>query len=77
MATTTKQMAEYDRASELKAFDETKAGAKGLVDAGDTQIPRIFYRPPEENHLRESSAGQTKFSIPVIDLEGLLDDSIR
>ncbi|KAF3456507.1 hypothetical protein FNV43_RR01159 [Rhamnella rubrinervis] len=43
-------MAEYDRASELKAFDETKAGVK---------------------------AGQTKFSIPVIDLGGLLDDSIR
>ena len=24
----------YDRRSELKAFDESKAGVKGLVDAG-------------------------------------------
>ncbi|KAF3456827.1 hypothetical protein FNV43_RR01481 [Rhamnella rubrinervis] len=70
-------MAEYDRAGELKAFDETKAGVKGLLDAGVTQIPHIFYRAPEENHLRASSAGQTKFSIPVIDLGGLFDDSIR
>ena len=69
--------AAYDRASEVKAFDETKAGVKGLVDAGVTQIPRIFYSPPEDNHLKESSAGQTKFSIPVIDLGGLSDDSIR
>ncbi|KAF3456512.1 hypothetical protein FNV43_RR01164 [Rhamnella rubrinervis] len=32
---------EYDRLSELKAFDETKEGVKGLVDAGVTQIPLI------------------------------------
>jgi hypothetical protein len=25
---------DYDRASELKAFDDTKLGVKGLVDAG-------------------------------------------
>ncbi|CAB4294052.1 unnamed protein product [Prunus armeniaca] len=25
----------YDRKSELKAFDDTKEGVKGLVDAGD------------------------------------------
>ncbi|KAK8623780.1 hypothetical protein V6N13_065143 [Hibiscus sabdariffa] len=25
---------EYDRAREIRAFDETKAGVKGLVDAG-------------------------------------------
>ncbi|KAM7462959.1 hypothetical protein LguiA_031080 [Lonicera macranthoides] len=36
----------YDRTSELKAFDETKAGVKGLVDAGITQVPRIFHQPP-------------------------------
>ncbi|KAK0607358.1 hypothetical protein LWI29_013805 [Acer saccharum] len=37
----------YDRASELKAFDETKSGVKGLVDAGITKIPRMFYQSPE------------------------------
>ena len=76
-ATKTDMAAEYDRASEVKAFDETKAGVKGLVDAGVSQIPRIFYSPPEERYLKESSADQTKFSIPVIDLGGLSDDSIR
>ena len=69
--------AAYDRASEVKAFDETKAGVKGLVDAGVTQIPHIFYSPPEKNYLKESSASQTKFSILVIDMGGLSDDSIR
>ncbi|KAK3024893.1 hypothetical protein RJ639_044030 [Escallonia herrerae] len=31
-----------DRFQELKAFDESKAGVKGLVTAGITKIPRIF-----------------------------------
>ncbi|KAK9081598.1 hypothetical protein Syun_031686 [Stephania yunnanensis] len=34
------------RREELKAFDDTKAGVKGLVDAGVTKIPRIFIDPP-------------------------------
>ncbi|XP_060671605.1 1-aminocyclopropane-1-carboxylate oxidase homolog 1-like [Ziziphus jujuba] len=71
-------MAEYDRASEVKAFDETKAGVKGLVDAVVTQIPRIFHRLPNEQ-LYESSVpeGDPLFSIPVIDLRGVSDDSFR
>nr|XP_048333195.1 1-aminocyclopropane-1-carboxylate oxidase homolog 1-like [Ziziphus jujuba var. spinosa] len=69
---------EYDRASEVKAFDETKAGVKGLVDAGVTQIPRIFHRLPNEQ-FHESSVpeGDPRFSIPVIDLIGVSDDSVR
>jgi hypothetical protein len=59
----------YDRISELKAFDDTKAGVKGLVDAGITKVPRIFH------HLRDDSdntllvAAEGKFRIPMIDLE--------
>ncbi|TVU49516.1 hypothetical protein EJB05_00829 [Eragrostis curvula] len=37
----------FDRLSEIKAFDDTKAGVKGLVDAGVTAIPRIFHHPPD------------------------------
>ncbi|XVF42359.1 hypothetical protein PTKIN_Ptkin01aG0355600 [Pterospermum kingtungense] len=37
-----------DRAKELKAFDDTKAGVKGLVDAGVVTVPRIFLMPPED-----------------------------
>ena len=33
MSTTTKGTAGYDRRRELQAFDDTKAGVKGLVDA--------------------------------------------
>ncbi|KAL7209987.1 hypothetical protein ACSBR1_031542 [Camellia fascicularis] len=31
---------EYDPKADLKAFDETKAGVKGLVDAGVVKIPK-------------------------------------
>ncbi|XP_062109302.1 1-aminocyclopropane-1-carboxylate oxidase homolog 1-like [Humulus lupulus] len=66
-------MAEYDRAAELKAFDETKAGVKGLVDAGITEIPRIFHHPKSDDYTKNSSSvsGETQLSIPVIDLKGL------
>ncbi|KAE9455442.1 hypothetical protein C3L33_12655, partial [Rhododendron williamsianum] len=32
----------YNRLQELKAFDDTKSGVKGLVDAGIQSIPKIF-----------------------------------
>lgn len=52
----------YDRLTELKAFDETKSGVKGLVDAGIQQIPRIFIHPPDTSKI------STTFEIPVIDI---------
>ncbi|KAF3456064.1 hypothetical protein FNV43_RR00707 [Rhamnella rubrinervis] len=71
-------MVDYDRASELKAFDETKAGVKGLVDGGVTQIPRIFYCQSGD-YLESSISGGEKiqFSIPVIDLGGVSEDPFR
>ncbi|KAF9605617.1 hypothetical protein IFM89_017960 [Coptis chinensis] len=59
----------YDRVEELKAFDETKAGVKGLVDAGLAKVPRIFIRPPNEVNPM-SDIDLTDFRIPVIDLQG-------
>ena len=32
----------YDRGKEVKAFEETKACVKGLVDSGASNIPRIL-----------------------------------
>lgn len=61
----------YDRASELKAFDDTKAGVKGLVDAGITEIPRIFHQPPDEFEKSSLITADAKFSFPIIDLEGV------
>lgn len=67
----------YERKSELQAFDDTKAGVKGLVDAGITKLPRIFLHPPEIlNDIRTPTA--TQFNFPVIDLESLeKDPSVR
>ncbi|KAI8561013.1 hypothetical protein RHMOL_Rhmol04G0302300 [Rhododendron molle] len=58
---------EYDQKSELKAFDDTKTGVKGLVDAGVTKIPCIFIH--DKSQLNDSVA--SLFSVPIIDLEGV------
>ncbi|KAK6145968.1 hypothetical protein DH2020_019837 [Rehmannia glutinosa] len=60
----------YNRKRDLKAFDDTKAGVKGLVDAGITKIPRIFIHPPQ-NVQDIMSPTKTRFNFPVIDLDGI------
>ncbi|KAF7144473.1 hypothetical protein RHSIM_Rhsim04G0186700 [Rhododendron simsii] len=63
---------EYDRKSELKAFDDTKTGVKGLVDAGVTKIPRIFIHDKSKlNDISTTSCGASLFSVPIIDFEGV------
>lgn len=59
----------YDWATELKAFDETKSGVKGLVDEGITTIPQIFVQKPAETP--DENLTPTQISIPVIDLKGI------
>ncbi|KAL6989862.1 hypothetical protein U1Q18_015613 [Sarracenia purpurea var. burkii] len=66
----------YDRQSELKAFDETKAGVKGLVDAGVAAVPRIFVHPPRSSRDTPPQA-KNQFRIPVIDLGSVGEDQIR
>ncbi|KAF7044719.1 hypothetical protein CFC21_053913 [Triticum aestivum] len=58
----------HERLRALKAFDETKAGVKGLVDAGITAIPAIFHYPPES--FAPLAPFSTDVAIPVIDLSG-------
>jgi isopenicillin N synthase-like dioxygenase len=53
-------MADDHRIPALEAFDSTKAGVKGLVDAGVTAVPSIFHHPPDHRHRH--------FTVPVIDL---------
>lgn len=65
------QETSYDRRSELKAFDDTNAGVKGLVDAGVSKVPRIFIHPSGSNFEKASSIGKNPVSIPVIDLENI------
>ncbi|RLN19784.1 DIBOA-glucoside dioxygenase BX6-like [Panicum miliaceum] len=51
-----------DRLSQLMAFDDTKAGVKGLVDAGIATVPPIFRHPPDPH------AASATTTIPVVDL---------
>ncbi|KAI3886215.1 hypothetical protein MKW92_018599 [Papaver armeniacum] len=37
----------YDRSKEIKEFDDSKLGVKGLLDSGITSIPQFFIHPPE------------------------------
>jgi enamine deaminase RidA (YjgF/YER057c/UK114 family) len=60
-----------DRRQALQAFDDTKAGVKGLVDAGVTTVPPIFHHPPDS--LPTSSSSVT---IPVIDLSARRADVV-
>ncbi|GAY63843.1 hypothetical protein CUMW_228960 [Citrus unshiu] len=50
----------YDKAKEVKEFDDTKAGVKGLVDSG-------------ENLPKSSDNDDICLQVPLIDLEGFED----
>jgi isopenicillin N synthase-like dioxygenase len=70
----------FDRASELKAFDETKTGVKGLVDSGISQIPRIFHHSSVKlaNPEPVSSDLLHLKTIPTIDLGGrVFEDELK
>uniref|UniRef100_A0A0E0KLW5 Non-haem dioxygenase N-terminal domain-containing protein n=1 Tax=Oryza punctata TaxID=4537 RepID=A0A0E0KLW5_ORYPU len=61
-----------DRLRDLQAFDDTKAGVKGLVDAGVTTIPAIFHHPPPLV-LSHHGGAEDADAIPVIDLQADVD----
>lgn len=65
----------FDRVRELKAFDDTKAGVKGLVDAGVEKIPQIFVLPQNNTNKTDDHIDKVNFSIPVIDLQGIGNNS--
>ncbi|KAM5553107.1 1-aminocyclopropane-1-carboxylate oxidase [Rosa sericea] len=56
-----------DRLQQLKAFDESKAGVKGIVDAGITKVPPIFVWPQKDDKI-SGQPTQAHFTIPVVDL---------
>ncbi|PIA36436.1 hypothetical protein AQUCO_03400368v1 [Aquilegia coerulea] len=61
---------DYNRVEELKAFDDTKTGVKGVVDSGLKKIPKIFVRPLDQLNQKSNELDQTDIQIPVIDLQG-------
>ncbi|KAM5561196.1 1-aminocyclopropane-1-carboxylate oxidase [Rosa sericea] len=66
----------YDRAKEVKEFDETKAGVKGLIDSGGTKVPKFLVHPPE-NLSSSSTPTSRDFQVPLIDLDGFDEDLRR
>ncbi|WCJ38384.1 2-oxoglutarate (2OG) and Fe(II)-dependent oxygenase superfamily protein [Euphorbia peplus] len=63
----------YNKAEQVKAFDETKAGVKGLVDSGITKIPKFFIHSPENVQKQPPEIPNLDLQtevVPVIDLEG-------
>ncbi|KAK7401659.1 hypothetical protein VNO78_13305 [Psophocarpus tetragonolobus] len=55
------------RLREIKVFEDTKAGVKGLIDEGVRKIPRIFHHPPDD-FVKALKLGNTEHIIPVINL---------
>ncbi|XP_009619591.1 1-aminocyclopropane-1-carboxylate oxidase homolog 1 isoform X2 [Nicotiana tabacum] len=73
-------MAEYDRAKELKAFDNTKAGVKGLLDTGVVHIPEFFVTPGAENEFNAKNinlCSDVNAQIPVIDFKNMKENDFQ
>ncbi|XP_058184743.1 1-aminocyclopropane-1-carboxylate oxidase homolog 1-like [Rhododendron vialii] len=75
---------DYDRLKEVKQFDDSKLGVKGLLDSGlasSSSIPLIFHHPPDSQpgpipHTRPT---HTHHSIPIVDFSApkpILTDQI-
>lgn len=54
-----------DRLAAVQQFDDSRAGVKGLVDAGITTVPFFFHHP---RPLLPPSAPAAPLSIPTVDL---------
>ncbi|XAR48994.1 Deacetoxyvindoline 4-hydroxylase [Bertholletia excelsa] len=81
VATTTgaseaEKLPQYDRKSELKASDNSKAGVKGLVDGGLAKIPWIFIHDRTSLH-HGLGLGTSRFNIPITDLAGPHSDVVN
>ncbi|KAL2926162.1 1-aminocyclopropane-1-carboxylate oxidase-like protein 1 [Bienertia sinuspersici] len=77
-----KSTSKSNREAELRAFDETKLGVKGIVDAGISTIPSIFIHPTPKQPLPRTTNTTSddddddddRFIFPIIDIENDMDD---
>ncbi|KAK7285848.1 hypothetical protein RJT34_20631 [Clitoria ternatea] len=60
----------YDHTKAMKEFDESKAGVKGLMDAGVNTILPFFFHPPE-TLLDLKSVSILALEIPTVDLSAV------
>ncbi|GMI70003.1 hypothetical protein like AT5G59540 [Hibiscus trionum] len=70
---------DYNRTKELKEFDDTKVGVKGLIDAGIVNIPKMFIRPAEELAIINPYPNRTNYNVevPIVDLSDIEEGSRR
>ncbi|KAF2307648.1 hypothetical protein GH714_030585 [Hevea brasiliensis] len=68
---------DYDRMEEVKKFDESKMGVKGLSDSGITSIPKIFIHAPDTLADLKPNSSHTSPSIPIIDLSNIYSNHHR
>ncbi|KAH9602336.1 hypothetical protein KSS87_010918 [Heliosperma pusillum] len=66
----------YDRQKELKAFDETKLGVKGVAESGSKTLPKMFIRPPDELS-EELETPCVNLQVPVVSLRGIESKDVR
>ncbi|XP_052169967.1 1-aminocyclopropane-1-carboxylate oxidase homolog 1-like [Diospyros lotus] len=71
---------DFDWAKEVKEFEDSKAGVKGLVDSGLKKVPRLFIHSPES--LESSQAGSKTshgppLDLPTIDFQGVESGGAR
>ncbi|PRQ49629.1 putative deacetoxyvindoline 4-hydroxylase [Rosa chinensis] len=57
-----------ERLQQLKAFDDSKTGVKGIVDPGITKLSPIFVRPKKDPSVVGDRTVSGHFIIPVVDL---------
>lgn len=69
--TTPNTQQNYDKYTELKAFDDTKAGVKGLIDGGITKVPQIFIHPHALEEKPPSNPQKSQPIFPLIDLQNI------
>ncbi|PIA34004.1 hypothetical protein AQUCO_03900116v1 [Aquilegia coerulea] len=58
----------YDRIKEVKKFDDSKIGVKGLIDSGITSIPSFFIHSPETLPTPNPTTNHNTYQIPIVDL---------
>ncbi|KAK6915355.1 hypothetical protein RJ641_020472 [Dillenia turbinata] len=67
----------YDRARQIKAFDDSKVGVKGLLDAGIQETPQFFVMPSGDICYKKSDSILQKLQIPIINLQDIDKDAMR
>ncbi|XP_027358908.1 1-aminocyclopropane-1-carboxylate oxidase homolog 1-like isoform X2 [Abrus precatorius] len=70
-------MAVNVREVEVKAFDESKTGVKGVVDSGVTKIPPMFHVKLLDTTHTSPTDSNFNFSIPIIDLQHIHNSTWR